>query len=172
MMNEDLGVKLQQLEEQIRVNDHNVQVLREQSAKVERESNAHQSSISLKDNDIRDLNRINQSKVTEMNILCDQITQLKLSCVGEVKNVYSVFQSMIKQNFGTNILLRLIITLAPYHLQIQSKFNLKCCHLHNPNSSAKLSAMRLFGEYFFHLSFTKPTNRHMCIHHSNVLLFL
>lgn len=107
MMNRDLGVQLQQIEEQIRVNDQNVRGLREQLEKVERESNAHQWSISLKDNEIQDLNRINQSKVTEMNILCDQITQLKLSCAGqakEVKNVFSVFQPMI--NYGIKQILQ------------------------------------------------------------------
>lgn len=109
-MNGDLGVQLQQLEEQIRVNDYNVRVLREQSEKVERESNAHQWSISLKDNKIRDLERINQSKVSEMNILCDQITELKLSYADqaeEIKNIFSMFQTMIKQNFGTKMLQRL-----------------------------------------------------------------
>lgn len=109
-MNGDLGSQLQELEEHIRVNDHNVRVLREQLEKVEKESIAHQWSISLKDNEIRELERTNRSKVTEMNILCDQIAQLKHSCAGqaeEIKNIFSVCQSMIKQSFGTKMLQRL-----------------------------------------------------------------
>lgn len=110
LMNTDLRTQLQQFDENIRENEHNIQVLRGQLEKAEVKANSFQFDVNKKNNEIKDLQDANRLNATEVNILCDQIKELKMTGIkqkDQLGNFTAMVQAVCKQNVPQKMLQRL-----------------------------------------------------------------